>query len=79
MAVLASLFERFTLAALRTAQPPCLELHNRLRLPAGLRLTNSLGEGGELTDETVEQARGFYRYSVRLRQPSCSRASRRTL
>ena len=31
----------------------------------GLRLTNSLGEGGELTDETVAQARGFYRYSVR--------------
>ena len=31
----------------------------------GLRLVDSLGEGGELTDDTVELARGFYRYSVR--------------
>lgn len=79
-AVLASLFERFTLAAFAdgaaSVASNCITVYGCL---LGLRLTNSLGEGGELTDETVEQARGFYRYSVRLRQPSCSRASRRTL
>lgn len=65
-AVLASLFERFTLAAFAdgaaSVASNCITVYGCL---LGLRLTNSLGEGGELTDETVEQARGFYRYSVR--------------
>ena len=65
-AVLASLFERFTLAAFAdgaaSVASNCITVYGCL---LGLRLTNSLGEGGELTDETVAQARGFYRYSVR--------------
>ena len=65
-AILASLFERFSVAALAegagSVASSCITVYGCL---LGLRLVGSLGEGGELTDDTVEQARGFYRYSVR--------------
>ena len=65
-AILASLFERFSIAALAegagSVASSCITVYGCL---LGLRLVGSLGEGGELTDDTVEQARGFYRYSVR--------------
>lgn len=65
-AILASLFERFSIPALAegagSVASSCITVYGCL---LGLRLVGSLGEGGELTDDTVEQARGFYRYSVR--------------
>lgn len=65
-AILASLFERFTIPALAegagAVASSCITVYGCL---LGLRLVDSLGEGGELTDDTVELARGFYRYSVR--------------
>lgn len=65
-AILASLFERFTIPALAegagSVASSCITVYGCL---LGLRLVDSLGEGGELTDDTVDLARGFYRYSVR--------------
>ncbi len=65
-AILASLFERFSIAALAegagSVASSCITVYGCL---LGLRLVDSLGEGGKLTDNTVEQARRFYRYSVR--------------
>lgn len=65
-AILASLFERFSVAALAegagAVASSCITVYGCL---LGLRLVDSLGEGGELTDDTVDLARGFYRYSVR--------------
>lgn len=65
-AILASLFKRFSIPALAegagSVASSCITVYGCL---LGLRLVGSLGEGGELTDDTVEQARGFYRYSVR--------------
>ena len=65
-AILASLFERFTIPALAegagSVASSGIIVYGCL---LGLRLVDSLGEGGELTDDTVELARGFYRYSVR--------------
>lgn len=65
-AILASLFERFTIPALAegagSVASSGITVYGCL---LGLRLVDSLGEGGELTDDTVDLARGFYRYSVR--------------
>lgn len=65
-AILASLFERFSVAALAegagSVASSGITVYGCL---LGLRLVDSLGEGGELTDDTVDLARGFYRYSVR--------------
>lgn len=65
-AIIAALFERFSVAALAegagSVAASCITVYGCL---LGLRLVDSLGEGGELTDDTVELARGFYRYSVR--------------
>ena len=65
-AIIAALFERFSVAALAegagSVAASCITVYGCL---LGLRLVDSLGEGGELTDDTVEFARGFYRYSVR--------------
>lgn len=65
-AIIAALFERFSVAALAegagSVASSCITVYGCL---LGLRLVDSLGEGGELTDDTVELARGFYRYSVR--------------
>ena len=62
-AILASLFERFSVAeGAGAVASSCITVYGCL---LGLRLVDSLGEGGELTDDTVELARGFYRYSVR--------------
>lgn len=65
-AILASLFERFTIPALAESAGSVassgITVYGCL---LGLRLMDSLGEGGELTDDTVDLARGFYRYSVR--------------
>ena len=65
-AILASLFERFTIPAL--AEGAGSVASSGITVDGcllGLRLVDSLGEGGELTDDTVDLARGFYRYSVR--------------
>lgn len=65
-AILASLFERFTIPALAegagSVTSSGITVYGCL---LGLRLVDSLGEGGKLTDDTVDLARGFYRYSVR--------------
>ena len=65
-AILAALFERFSIPALAegagSVASSCITVYGCL---LGLRLVDSLGEGGELTDDTVDLARGFYRYSVR--------------
>ena len=65
-AIIAALFERFSVAALAdgagSVASSCITVYGCL---LGLRLVESLGEGGKLTDDTVELARGFYRYSVR--------------
>lgn len=65
-AILASLFERFTIPALAegagSVASSGITVYGCL---LGLRLVDSLGESGELTDDTVDLARGFYRYSVR--------------
>ena len=65
-AILAALFERFTIPALAegagSVASSGITVYGCL---LGLRLVDSLGEGGELTDDTVDLARGFYRYSVR--------------
>ncbi len=65
-AILASLFERFTIPALAegagSVASSGITVYGCL---LGLRLVDSLGEGGVLTDDTVDLARGFYRYSVR--------------
>ena len=64
-AILAALFERFTIPALAegagSVASSGITVYGCL---LGLRLVDSLGEGGELTDDTVDLARGFYRYSV---------------
>lgn len=61
-----AVFAQFSLAAFAdgaaSVASSCITVYGCL---LGLRLVNSLGEGGELTDATVEQAQGFYRYSVR--------------
>ena len=65
-AILAALFERFSIPALAEGAGAVassgITVYGCL---LGLRLVDSLGEGGELTDDTVDLARGFYRYSVR--------------
>ena len=65
-AILAALFERFSIPALAegagSVASSGITVYGCL---LGLRLVDSLGEGGELTDDTVDLARGFYRYSVR--------------
>lgn len=65
-AVIASLLERLTIPALAegagSVASSGITVYGCL---LGLRLVDSLGEGGELTDDTVDLARGFYRYSVR--------------
>ena len=65
-AILAALFERFSIPALAegagSVASSGITVYGCL---LGLRLVDSLGEGGELTDDTVDLARGFHRYSVR--------------
>lgn len=41
----------------------CDGRHTRSRLPAAMRLINTLGPAGEIADETVTEAEGFYRFS----------------